>query len=250
MHLLGIDNIFFQARDIEKAISFYQNLGFQLKFRIPQIPGALFHIGEEEPGLILCKAEEPKPSRLWIEVENKEHVKKHCASMDIQGKEIETKTGSTFEVKDSDGNIIGFADYSKQPALGRSKNSAKSVAKEYANRVWDDKDLKAIDDLVDKNAVIHGLLGDFHGPAAMKTVVQAWLKGFPDLNVSNDLVICENNLVSIQWNAKGTHSGEFKGRNPTGKTVSYNGATVYRIKDGKIVEYWAYLDMQYLLSQL
>lgn len=77
MHLLGIDNIFFQVRDVEKAISFYQNLGFQLKFRIPQIPGALFHIGEEEPGLILCKAEEPKPSRLWIEVENTEDVKKH-----------------------------------------------------------------------------------------------------------------------------------------------------------------------------
>ncbi len=57
-------------RDVEKAIPFYQNLGFQLKFRIPQIPGALFHIGEEEPGLILCKSEEPKPSRLWIEVEN------------------------------------------------------------------------------------------------------------------------------------------------------------------------------------
>ncbi len=58
MNLLDIDNIFFQLRDIEKAISFYLNLGFQLKFRIPQIPGALFRIGEEEPGLILCKAGE------------------------------------------------------------------------------------------------------------------------------------------------------------------------------------------------
>ena len=64
MHLLRIDNIFFQVRDVEKSISFYQNLSFQLKFRIPQIPGALFHIGEEEPGLMLCKAEEPKPSHL------------------------------------------------------------------------------------------------------------------------------------------------------------------------------------------
>ncbi len=130
------------------------------------------------------------------------------------------------------------------------KNSAKSVAEEYAHRVWDDKDLKAIDDLVDSNAFIHSLLGDFHGPASMKTVVQAWLKGFPDLHVSNDLMICENDLVSIQWRANGTHLGEFKGKNPTKKTVSYSGATVYRIKDGKIVEYWAYLDMQHLLNQL
>lgn len=132
----------------------------------------------------------------------------------------------------------------------QGKNFSKSVAEEYARRVWDDKDLKAIDDLIHNDAVIHSLLGDFHGPASMKTVVQAWLKGFPDLSVSNDLVICENDLVSIQWRAKGTHLGEFKGKNPTEKTVSYNGATVYRIKDGKIVEYWAYLDMQHLLGQL
>jgi predicted ester cyclase len=68
----------------------------------------------------------------------------------------------------------------------------------------------------------------------MKTVVQAWLKGFPDLNASTDHVICENDLASIQWRANGTHLGEFKGRNPAKKTVSYGGATVYRIKDGKI----------------
>lgn len=68
-----------------------------------------------------------------------------------------------------------------------SKNLAKPVAEEYAHRVWDDKALKAIDDLVDSNAVIHSLLGDFHVPASMKNVVQASLKGFSDLHVSNNL---------------------------------------------------------------
>lgn len=199
---------------------------------------------------MICKAKEPKPSPLWIEVENAEHIKKLCASMNVPGNEIEKKTGITFEVKDPDGNVIGFADYSKQPGLGRSKYFAKSVAEEDARRVCNDKDLKAIDDLVDTDAVIHSLLGDFHGPDSMKTVVQAWLKGFPDLNVSNDHVICENDLVSIQWRANGTHLGEFKGKKSTKKTVSYRGSTVYRIKNGKIVEYWAYLDMQDLLCQL
>jgi len=32
--------------------------------------------------------------------------------------------------------------------------------------------------------------------------------------------------------------------------VSYSGVTVYRIKNGQIIEYWAYLDMQYMLSQI
>lgn len=84
----------------------------------------------------------------------------------------------------------------------------------------------------------------------MKEVVQAWLKGFPDLSVKNELIIAENDLVSIQWSAKGTHKGEFKGKKPTGKPVSYSGVIVYRIKNSQIVEYWAYLDMQHLLSQI
>lgn len=68
--------------------------------------------------------------------------------------------------------------------------------------------------------------------------------------MKNELIIAENDLVSIQWSATGTHSGEFKGKSPSGKSVSYCGATVYRIKNSQIIEYWAYLDMQHLLNQI
>jgi len=129
-------------------------------------------------------------------------------------------------------------------------SSIKEVAKEYANKIWNDKDISAIDKLLNQDVLIHSILGDFHGSNAMKEVVQAWLKGFPDLRVDNDIIIGENDLVSIQWRAKGTHQGEFKGRKPTGNPVSYSGVTVYRIKDNKIVEYWAYLDMLHLLNQI
>lgn len=127
---------------------------------------------------------------------------------------------------------------------------AKEIAQEYANKIWNQKEISAIDRLVHKDVLIHSLLGDFRGAQAMEEVVQAWLKGFPDLSVKNELIISENDLVSIQWSAKGTHKGEFKGKKPTGKPVFYSGITVYRIKNGQIVEYWAYLDMQHLLSQI
>ena len=129
-------------------------------------------------------------------------------------------------------------------------SSITEIAEEYAHKIWNDKDISTIDKLVHQNVVIHSLLGDFHGTKAMKDVVQAWLKGFPDLQVYNDIVISENDIVSIQWRANGTHQGEFKGRKPTGKPVSYSGVTVYRIKNNQIIEYWAYLDMQHVLSQI
>lgn len=129
-------------------------------------------------------------------------------------------------------------------------SSAKEIAENYATIIWNQKEISAIERLMHKDVLIHSLLGDFRGTQAMKEVVQAWLKGFPDLSVNNDLIISENDLVSIQWCAKGTHKGEFKEKKATGKTVSYSGVTVYRIKNGQIVEYWAYLDMQHLLSQI
>lgn len=99
--------------------------------------------------------------------------------------------------------------------------ASKEIAEAYANQVWNDKEIDAVDRFVHQDAVIHSLLGDYHGTKAMKEVVQAWLKGFPDLTVHNDIIMSENDLVSIQWRAQGTHKGEFKGKKPTGKSVAY-----------------------------
>lgn len=127
---------------------------------------------------------------------------------------------------------------------------SKATAETYAQRIWDDKDLRAVDDLVHPKIIVHSLLGDFHGTDPLKKVIQVWLEGFPDLVVKNKTVICEGERVVIEWHAKGTHRGEFKGIKPTGKQVSYTGVTLYRVEDGKITEYAAYLDMQYLLQQI
>lgn len=248
----GIDNIFFEVANLNRAIAFYQQLGFKQKLAIPQIKAMLLSIGEEEPGLILLEKQPVVPSKLWVEVIDASQVKKHCSTIDVEGTEIETATGKTFEVVDESGNVIGFADYTKKPELARGDKEelAKEIAETYARRVWDNKDLAAIDELLHPKCVIHSLLGDFYGPESMKKVVQVWLTGFPDLIVRNTSIISEKGLVMIQWHAEGSHQGEFKGIKPTSKSVSYSGVTIYRISQAKIVDYWAYLDMQHLLKQI
>lgn len=134
--------------------------------------------------------------------------------------------------------------------MNRENEGVKAVAETYMRRVWDDKDLKAIDELIHPKCVVHSLLGDFYGPESLKNIVQTWLLGFPDLVIKNTAVISEQDLVVIQWQAQGSHQGEFKGIKPIGKPVSYTGITVYRINHGKITEYWAYLDMKNILDQI
>ncbi len=119
MKILGIDNIFFTVVDINSAIEFYQKIGFELKFKIPNIQSALFNIGKEEPGLILQQTSNISPSKLWVEVQDAKDVQKELSELNISGKMLEAATGLTFEVTDSCGNIVGFADYCKKPELAR-----------------------------------------------------------------------------------------------------------------------------------
>lgn len=128
--------------------------------------------------------------------------------------------------------------------------SIKAIVEEYTNKLWNDKDLSIMDKLMSDDVVAHSLLGDFHGIKAVKEIAGTWFTGFPDLRVHNDIVISENDMVSTQWHVKATHKGEFRGRKPTGKPVAYTGATIYRLRNGKIVAYWVYIDMEHLLKQL
>ncbi len=129
-------------------------------------------------------------------------------------------------------------------------NMVKTIAEKYADTIWNQKDLQVIDQLLHPEIVIHSLFGKYQGRQAMRDVVQAWLKAFPDLAVTTLSTLTEVDKVMIQWKAQGTHQGAFKGIQPTGKPVHYEGVTIYRIQDQQIIEYWAYLDMQYLFHQI
>ncbi len=126
----------------------------------------------------------------------------------------------------------------------------KEIAETYVARIWNDQDLTAIDDFVSDKCVIHSSLGEFIGKSHLKTVVQTYLKAFPDISVKNNVVIAENDLVAVQWEVKATHQGEFKDIKPTGRQIAYSGVTIYRINHDKIVEYWAYLDLNHILKQI
>ena len=52
------------------------------------------------------------------------------------------------------------------------------------------------------------------------------------------------------WTAYATHSGDLMGIPATGKNVSFNGMSVGRIEDGKVVEEWTLMDMFSLMQQL
>ena len=79
---------------------------------------------------------------------------------------------------------------------------------------------------------------------------KGWRSAFPDLKVAVDLIVAENDLVSVRWTARGTNTGVGNGISATGKSVIVSGTTIFRLVDGAIAEEWTSGDSLGLLRQL
>jgi predicted ester cyclase len=79
---------------------------------------------------------------------------------------------------------------------------------------------------------------------------KGWRLAFPDLVVHVDLIVAQNDLVSVRWTARGTNTGSGNGIPATGKRVEISGTTIFRFVEGKIAEEWTSGDSLGLLKQL
>jgi steroid delta-isomerase-like uncharacterized protein len=78
----------------------------------------------------------------------------------------------------------------------------------------------------------------------------ATFDAFPDLKRPVEDLVAEGDKVVARWTSVGTHEGAFMGAPPTGKTVTTSGITVFRLRDGKIVEEWSESDMAGMMQQV
>ena len=126
----------------------------------------------------------------------------------------------------------------------------KEIIINYSKQLWEKKDLSVVDQVFLNDAIIHSPLNTVKGRLTMKEIVEKWLSAFPDLIIHWEDFIAEGDLVVSRWKAVGTHMGGFFETNPTHREIAYSGVSTYKLKDGKVVEYWALVDMHAILSQL
>ena len=68
--------------------------------------------------------------------------------------------------------------------------------------------------------------------------------------VIHDVIAGENDMVTVRWTGQGTHDGNLAGISPTGKQVSVEALTLFKVAGGKIVELWDCWDALGLLQQV
>lgn len=64
--------------------------------------------------------------------------------------------------------------------------------------------------------------------------------GSPDMEVITEHTMEDGEWVANRYTIRGTHTGDFFGRPPTGKRYETAGIDMVRIRDGQIVEHWAF----------
>ena len=126
----------------------------------------------------------------------------------------------------------------------------KMVVRRAIDEIYNQGKLDVVDELVSGDFVVHASSEDIHGPEALKQYVASLREAFPDLRLTIDDQIAEDDRVVTRWIARGTHLGTFQGIPPTGKQGSMTGTDIDRFVDGKAVECWTNTDELGLLQQL
>ena len=125
-----------------------------------------------------------------------------------------------------------------------------TIIKSFHTKIWDEKDLSAIDEFFATDALIHSPVRKTQGTSDMKKVISLWHQAFPNLKVYWDDFICEGDKVVSRWHAKGQQEGDFLDYKVSKKEVNYSGVTIYQLDNGMITEYWTIVDMETLKEQL
>jgi len=88
------------------------------------------------------------------------------------------------------------------------------------------------------------------GPEVWREGFAVIRRGIPDLHAEVDEILGAGDRVAVRVTLGGTHTGEYLGFAPTGRTVRYVSHEFYRVADGLIAEEWICSDTATLLRQL
>lgn len=111
--------------------------------------------------------------------------------------------------------------------------------------------VELIDELCHEDFVNHtapeGVPPDREGEKAFVQMVHDALS---DMESTTERILVDGDQVAWRWRARARHTGEFMGVPPSGNEVEVTGNDIGIMRDGKLAELWAELDMLSVMTQL
>jgi predicted ester cyclase len=127
----------------------------------------------------------------------------------------------------------------------------KEIVRRVFEDLWSGENFDSATDIYAPQSTLHSPNGDsthlFYPTCWRDDVFPVIREAFPDLELTIEHIIAENDLVAVHYSARGTFEKDITtpSGNPlsaTGKEETWDGLTLYRFEDGLIAEVWWYWD--------
>ena len=128
----------------------------------------------------------------------------------------------------------------------------KALAQGFYNEVLNSHNLAILKSFVTTDFIDHNPSPGHTGKGLDDLTAQLneILTAIPDLHVTTDLMVAEEDKVVTYLTMTGTNSGPFGNMPATNKPVKFNGVDIVHIKDGKATERWGVFDNLSFMTQI
>src|SRR5580658_4398210 len=104
----------------------------------------------------------------------------------------------------------------------------------FVDEVWNARNYEATADLYSENYVN----GFGTGPSARVEPIRRYHQSFPDLRLDVDELVAAGDTVVLRVTFRGTDTGGYVGRAPTGRPVEEWAVTIMHFEGDKVVREW------------
>jgi steroid delta-isomerase-like uncharacterized protein len=132
-----------------------------------------------------------------------------------------------------------------------SATENKKIVSRLYTEVINQEQSAVIDEIFAPDVVVHDpLSGTSQGIDALKGMMAFFNAAFPGHRATVEALLADGEQVAALHTHTAPNTGSFMGMPPTGKTVVVGGVELFRLRDGKIVEFWRKDDDLGMLMQL
>jgi steroid delta-isomerase-like uncharacterized protein len=118
-------------------------------------------------------------------------------------------------------------------------------------RAFDSGDLRTLKETTAPGFVDHNPLeGQLPGVKGTIQASEIYRTAFPDAKILVEDAIAQADKVVVRWSGHASHKGPFLDVPPTGKQVTLQGITIFRVEKGRVAEQWGELNLLGILGQL
>ena len=127
----------------------------------------------------------------------------------------------------------------------------KAIVTRIYTEVNDAQKYDVLDEICQRDIIIHDpLAGDTQGLEAFKGLFAFFRQGFPEQRTELRQFVAEGDYVAVLHTHHARNGGSFNGIPATGRQVVVPGVELFRLKDGKIAEFWRFDADLSLMMQL